>query len=552
MMITSEGNATIVENGVQPSSVDPSLDIMSMLRAQAPTESALKPKTALEKAKEAQQQKGLIVSNKELEEKNKVKAPGNKSIMDGMSEADSYAAEQDNMIKTASQIALTQPVKTAEQMVKLIDELDNVAKTGQVSEDSEFIRNKTEEELAQGDRHAASDFKIDKPTGTVQDGQTADTDEGESDHRKIVDILIDRTGYGDGKVEFTDEEREKMVNASMIRVKEVEEVDLASITVRRPDKSFLEETQEHQFARSIAPIAFPASRFTAKMAGLSYGEMGDISFDPEKATFEQVRKRLTVIYNKMRNPSCGKFESFDDFLKKFSYTDIDFALFALAVATFPELDDINMRCNNSACMKNFNHQFQPRTLISYEYMSDKVLSVYRELNDATPERLNEMVNESPTRNIRRFKLPESGFVVSIGIASAYDYLYTVAPNVLGDKFKDNHPDDVNGVLNLNSALLNLIRSVLVPNGDGTYTEYDDFEDMIQALYMIKPREIMVLANILQKYYSAYTVVFTLRNVKCPHCGQVTPVVPVNIGTVLFQVYGRLMNTEVELDNISVL
>ena len=74
MMITSEGNATIVENGVQPSSVDPSLDIMSMLRAQAPTESAPKPKTALEKAKEAQQQKGLIVSNKELEEKNKVKA----------------------------------------------------------------------------------------------------------------------------------------------------------------------------------------------------------------------------------------------------------------------------------------------------------------------------------------------------------------------------------------------------------------------------------------------------------------------------------------------
>lgn len=553
--------------------LDPSLDIMSLLKKDDDvpdiTEKPVKKKSAIELAKEAREnsQKGLVVNTQELIEKNTQKAVKNKTEADAMDEVDAYAKEQEAMIEAAGKVVMTSAPKTALEMASMMDNLENVAKTGSVEsdptkdanpelfketkiEENSMLRLKTEEELKNSEGKALIEGDDGTPTTTPED--TAKKAE-EEEKKQIATVLIDKTGLG-GEFAFTEEERDKLFMSTEIRLKEVEDVELSTLKVRKADKSFVEAASEYQLSSSQTMMTFPASRFRAEMAGLTYGEMGDISLNTinnENITFEQVRKKLTVIYNKMRNPSCGKFESFDDFLKKFAYVDLDLAVFGLVVSTFPEVDDIPMNCQNPKCGKSFNHRFSPRNLLRLNKCSKKFLDDMKLIIDTTNAELPSLIETSPAQNYKMIRLPLSGFVIKLGIASAYDYLYTIVDNTLGNKFEEEHPDDVNGILQINSVLLSLIRSVLVPEGD-EYVEYDQFEDMIHALYSIKPEEIKILSTILQKYNNTYAVPFELTEITCPHCGTKTKSVPIDINYLVFLKYQRLMSEELNIDNISLL
>ena len=76
--------------------------------------------------------------------------------------------------------------------------------------------------------------------------------------------------------------------------------------------------------------------------------------------------------------------------------------------------------------------------------------------------------------------------------------------------------------------------------------------MIQALYHIKPEEIGILSSILQKYTNDYSVTFELTDIVCPHCGTKTKRIPLDINYLVFLKYQRLMSTDVNINNISVL
>lgn len=554
---------------------DETMDIMSLLKSHdsAPeTSEPPKKKSAIELAKEQKErnQKGLVVNTQELIDKNTKKPVANKTEKDAMDEIETYKQEQESMIEAAGKVVMTGAPKTALEMASMMDSLENVAKTGSVEsdptkdanperfketkiEDSKLLRLKTEEELENSSTDKALLEGVDpselKSTTPEEDAKKAE----EEEKKLIATVLIDKTNLG-GEFAFTEEERDKLFMSTEIHLKEIENIELSTLKVRKADKSFVEAASEYQFSSSQTMMTFPASRFRAEMAGLTYGEMGDISLntlDNDNISFEQVRKKLTVIYNKMRNPSCGKFESFDDFLKKFAYVDLDLAVFGLVVSSFPEVDDIPMNCQNPKCKKSFNHRFSPRSLLRLDKCSRKFLDDMKLIVESDNASLPSLIETSPTQNYKMIRLPMSKFIIKLGIASAYDYLYTIVDNTLGNKFEEEHPDDVNGILQINSVLLSLIRSVLVPEGD-EYVEYDQFEDMIHALYSIKPEEIKILSTILQKYNNTYAVPFELIDITCPHCGTKTKSIPIDINYLVFLKYQRLMSEELNIDNISLL
>lgn len=533
-----------VESNTEPSvdttksmTRDTGLDIASLLKAKKEE----KPKSALEELKEAKENgsMGLIVDNKELNEKNgEKKLITNKAEHDAIDEIDAYLAEQDKLIEAAKHVHIDKVPVNAEQKVAMMNALDDVA-NNRVPSDTGTIQVTVDSEKNESSDSSETVNTPNNDTSVIDDTK-----------QSIVNVLIDKTGMG-GEFKFTDDEKEKIFTSTEIRLKEVEEVDLSSIKVKKAEKSFMESVNEFQISSSKVPVVFPASRFRAYMTGLSYGEMGDISLNSENITFDQIHKKLTVVYNKMINPSIGKFESFEDFLRKFAYVDIDIAVYGLVVATFPEIDDIPLNCNSDNCKKQFYHKFSPRTLIRFEKSDNKFLEAMRDVVECKATDFDKLVEESPTRAHKRIRLPYSGFIVEIGIASSYDYLYTIVDNMLGDKFKEEHPDDVNGILQLNSTLLGLIRAVYVPDGN-EYVEYTEFEDMINALYMIKPEEIAILASLLQKYTDGYAVHFELFDIQCPHCGVKTKRIPIDINQLVFLKYQRLMSTEINIDSIAVL
>ena len=528
---------------------DKTMDISSLLKtAKTEEKVAEKPKSNLEKMKEAKENStlGLVVDKKDMVDESEKELIMNKSEHDAMNEADVYMQEQERLIATAKKVRMEKIPTNPIEMASTMSALDTIAKGEDIKlMDGEELnlRPKTKEEL-----EAEAKGETLHPIGEDVEN---DGEEIPEEKKALVNVIIDKTGLG-GDFKFTDDERDKLFSATEIRLTEVEEVDLATIKVKKTEKSFLESVEEFQLSSSKVPVVFPASRFRAEMTGLSYGEMGDISLNGENITFDQIQKKLTVIYNKMVNPSIGKFESFEDFLRKFAYVDIDLAIYGLVVATFPEVDDIPLTCNNPRCGKSFNHKFSPRTLIRFEKANDRFLSATKEVIECPPEKANNLSEESPTRTYKRVKLPDSKFIIEIGIASSYDYLYTIVDNILGDKFKEQHPDDVNGILQLNTTLLGLIRGVYVPRKDGEYEYYDEFEDMIQALYMIKPNEVAILSSLLTKYTEGYSINFELVDIVCPHCGTKTRSIPLDINYLVFLKYQRLMSSELNTDNILVL
>ena len=538
--IKNETNASVDANKIGTPSRDTTLDVSSLLKASK--EAPEKKETALDKFKRAKEERGsgLVVENKALEEAIKEKTLiTNNAENDAMDEVDEYLAEQDKMIQAAQNVKFDRLPQTGLEMAAAMDAIEEATTSKEVM-NGEKVKTVNIETQESGEKSPEEVTSSNEATTAVDE-----------DRKNIINILIDKTGLG-GDFKFTDEEKEKIFSSTEIHLKEVEELDLSTITVKKAEKSFLESVNEFQISSSKVPVVFPASRFKAYMTGLSYGEMGDISLNNENVTFDQLQKKLTVIYNKMVNPSIGEFENFEDFLKKFAYVDIDLAVYGLVVATFPEIDDIPLTCNNEKCKNSFNHKYSPRTLIRFDKANEKFLNAMNDVVECPAAESHKLLEESPARVHKRVKLPFSGFIIEIGIASAYDYLYTIVDNIIGDKFKDNHPDDVNGILQINATLLGLIRAVYVPSGDGSYTMFDNFEDMINALYMVKPEEISILASLLQKYTDSYTVEFELFDITCPHCGTKTSRIPLDINSLVFLKYQRLMSTEIDINNISVL
>ena len=544
---------------------DDSMDIASLLKGAETTEPAKeeekeKELTPLERmglAKESQN-KGLVVNNSDLKSDD-TKELKQKPISDAVDESNVYLSDMDEKIKTAKDIVVIKKPKNKVEMAQLMEQIETLSKGNTISDKDIFVRKKTAKELNAEEfgETTKKDTNGELTEEDILDGAVSsmgdDEDEPEisEEKKKLIEVIIDKTGLG-GQIFFTDEEKEKIQHATEIRLKEIEEVDISTVKVRQANKPFLQSVKEYQMASSMVPVVFPASRFKAQMVGLSYGEIGDICFNSENITYEQVRKRLTIIYNKMVNPSI-KFEGFEDFLTKFAYIDIDIALYGLIVATFPEVDDITMQCRNPKCNASFSHSFSPRNLIRWDKIDEKFMTELKTIVDnPDPEYSNELAENSPTRLYKRIKLPYSGFLLDIGIASSYDYLNEIIDNSVGDKFEKDHPDDVNGILQMNTIFLSLIRKVYIPGDDGYYTEYSNYEDKIQSLYYIKPEEIQIIISILNKYTTSYTPIFELRDIKCPNCGMVTKRISADLNTMVFQKYQRQMSSSLNIENISVL
>ena len=526
-----------------PVARDENLDVTSLLKASK--EVPVKEETPLERMQreKAEHGVGMVVDTKTLEENSKEKQLiTNKAEHDAMSEVDKYLDEQDKLIAAAQNMKFDRAPQSAQELVSVMNAVETASKnpdvvSGKTVVDMNVHTNETKEESAEEAKAAAEAENV--------------AEEMSEEKKQIINVLIDKTGLG-ADFHFTDDEQEKLRKSDEIRVKEVEEVDLASIEVETSDKSFLESVEEFQMADSKVPVVFPASRFKAYMSALSYGEMGDLTLNTENPSFDQLHKRLTVIYNKMVNPSIGKFDSFEDFLKKFSYTDVDIAVYGLVVASFPEIDEIPLQCNNTSCKKAFNAKYSPRALIQFNKANEHLLKAMEEVVNCPATQAESLLKKSPTQTHKRVRLPYSGFILELGIASAYDYLYNIVDNVIGDKFKEAHPDDANGILQLNSTLLGMVRTVYAPLTNGKYKKYDQFEDMINALYRISPEEIAILIKLLQEYNDKYSIAFEIHDVVCPHCGTKTTTVTIDPNQLVFHRQNRLMSMSVDISNISVL
>lgn len=370
-------------------------------------------------------------------------------------------------------------------------------------------------------------------------------DEKSPEMKKIVEVLIDKTGFG-GDFKFTEEEKEKIEESDLIRLKEVKVIDIASIKTKRSDKSFQETVKDYDLTGSKVAISFPASGFKAEMKGMTYGEYADVALDLNNVTFDQYYKRLSVIYNKMVNISTGPFADFEDFLKNFAYTDISLAVYAMYIASESEEADLPLRCGN--CHNGFKWNFKTRNLLRLDRCSDTFLKGMKELAIAPAMEYDSIRENSAVQNSKLIELPGSKFIVEIGIASAYDFLYNFIPLMNEETFTEAF-GTISAVYAENTILLTALRKIYVPDGTGEYIICEGYKDILDALYNVKPEDIKTVYAYSAAYMDMYETVFSLGDPVCPHCKTVTKQLDINIDDLVFRRYRQLTNINVDLSKL---
>ena len=374
--------------------------------------------------------------------------------------------------------------------------------------------------VANGMKPISNDVPLKNSASEVDDDEEEVISE---EKKKTVQFIIDKTGLGADFV-LTEEEKAKLVEANEIRLTQVEVLDIESITTVKPDRdSFAGSIHEYTLSGSKTTVSFPASGFKADMVGLTYGEIGDLSLSMDSITVDKYYKRLAIIYNKMKNISNGPFSSFEDFLKNIAYTDISMAIYGLYVSTFPEVQSISLRCGRNSCQKTFDWNFSTRNVLQLQKSDDVFLEHLKELACADPDQYDSIYAKAPVRNIKYIKLPKCGYIVGLGIASAYEFLYNFIPVLDENTFKSAFGDDLNDVYKNNVLLLTSVLSVRVPDPKrpGTYILCEGYKDILDAIYTINPEEIKILAGIAAKIQQEYQVYFSFGDIVCPHCQHVT-------------------------------
>ena len=521
-------------------------------------EEALSPLEKMKLEKEAKVQKGLEVKTSDL----KSEGP-TKNIMyndDRVNAWKDSINEMDEEIKKREAIVVIKKPENKFEYMQMMVEISMVA----FDENGKpYINNKGVDEMGEEVIHEIKYIRIRKEgeeafdPSAYKEYEDKENDSDDSEHdtpeiseekKKTVQILIDKTGLGTDFM-FSDDEKAKIRESETIRVNEVKVIDLAAIKAKRSEKSFQENITQFSSSGSRTTICFPASGFRAQMKGMSYGEYSDVALSMENVTFDQYYKRLSIIYNNMVNISTGPFDSFEDFLKNFAYTDIPLALYGMFVSTEAEEQEIGLKCGSDSCGNSFNWKYNTRSLLRLERCSDVLLDRMSEIASAPASEFDNIKAKSAVMNSKLLELPDSKFIVEMGVASAYEFLYNFVPVLDENTFKTAFGESVSEVYMNNILLLSTVRSVWVPLANGEYTQALGYKDILDALYQIKPNEIQILAAYTQKIQSQNELVFSFGDVICPHCKHVTKNLDVTMDELVFRTYERLMSTEIDVTNI---
>ena len=289
---------------------DEDLDLTSMLNAVKEESNVVKKeevapaevkKSPLEMLKEteAANPKGIVVENNDLKADNgpqKNIVYNDERMADIKEEINNY----DTTLMKRSKVILIRKPMTQLEYVQLMDEIESVVinPDGSISFDLQdkygnkqtpvFIRPRGKDEpefdfsvLSPDEIKELKDKGVDikEANGTPSELTTEESSETAEEEispekKKMVEILIDKTGLG-GDFFLTEDEKKKVTEAETIRINEVKILDIAAIKAKRSNVSFQDHIKEFNISGSRTTIWFPASGLKAQRRGLAYGEDAD-------------------------------------------------------------------------------------------------------------------------------------------------------------------------------------------------------------------------------------------------------------------------------------
>lgn len=407
-----------------------------------------------------------------------------------------------------------------------VDSLDAYLKD--MDTDIEALKERAEERKAQNPSTESDDEEEEEESSTMT------KDEFNKKYNEAV-VVIDKTGFGK-VINFTDEEHKKLEKVKKIKLEEIENVSLDSIVTKKPKKKDIDKIIKRVSSITTSNIVLPISGYTAEMKGCSAYELISL-IDQNDNALLNAQTKWSLIHSKLENTSIGKMD-FNEFLLNTAANDYNTFIYGLLCATYPDDDTLPLTCDK--CKKNFEHRYSVKSLIRAESMADRLKdSIMNIVDNSISEEGAKRVHEnSLISQIKRIVLPNSGIIAEIYVQSAYD--------LINKSIKDLTENNDEKYAQT-AVLSTLINAFYIPDPDepGTYFEVDTAAEISKTIYNLNEIDVMIIRKIGEDLMEDMSISYGLMNVTCPHCGNYTPFIEMELENILFYRYRQALSTVID-------
>ena len=396
-------------------------------------------------------------------------------------------------------------------------------------------------------------------------------------------VIIDKRHASD--FVWTKEEAEKIRKSRTVELNIVEGKDIEFGSVNNVFGNAVDNLlSKYQRKSNDAVAALPASKYRATFTGLTYPEVIDLSTSNEMNTIDGERKKWSICFSHIRNQSIGPWEEyqeyidpktnnivrttigaevpkdvsqedihivskFEDFLRKTSFMDLEFMLWKILCATTMDKEVVSVDCkslyNGQPCGNTYDWIYSPSDLLVTESMNEGVLEDMKKTGEvSTSEDIMDNFMSSPVNCKDYVKLSTSGFIVVYGHVSAYTYLTDLYSKIQGLNEETNDPSTVSKALAY--ATLSVVKEILIPNDDGTYSRITGTDNLMKVLDILDEIDWQTINELTRLMVDPYQFKFSMRDIVCPKCKNRSAIAIDSMTRLLFIVARSLSSVQVTL------
>ena len=338
------------------------------------------------------------------------------------------------------------------------------------------------------------------------------------DTTEDVKIIIDKSNVTN--ISWSKEEMEKIRRARTVNLNIVEDVTLKYTQIEEADDNIVDSIlSKYERKLNDVPGSLPASKYRATFTGLTYTEILDLTHSQEMNNLDGERKKWSIAYDHIKNPSIGDFEDFDDFLKKTSFMDIDYILWKILCASAQEKEIISIDCHGQIhgkpCGNSYDWIYAPSELLLVDQIDNVILGEMKKTSEVqSVEEIQKQYSESMLMTPNTVELPTSKFAVVFGHISAHEYLN----NVFSEIHELSQQEDAMMSQALAYSTLPILKYFLLPKNEGEgYIKIEGVHNLIKIVQTFDEIDWQTMGELIKIMLEPYQLKFSLQNIHCPKC-----------------------------------
>lgn len=401
-----------------------------------------------------------------------------------------------------------------------------------------------------------------------------------------VKVTIDKRSLPE--ISWSPEEVEKIKKSRTVELNIVEGVDVEFGNIVDVDTSNIDAVlSKYQRKTNDVVAALPASKYRATFTGLTYPEVIDLSTSNEMNNLDGERKKWSICYDHLKNPSIGPFQEYylykdpvtnkelrvetsdkipkgvvetdvhyvsryEDFLRKTSYMDLEFMLWKILCATSMDEEVISIDCNSridgKVCGNSYEWIYRPSELLDVESISEAVLEEMKQTGEASStQEIMECYNSSPVHANSYVKLKTSGLLAVFGHISGYEYLDDIYSKIKELENADNtDPTVVSRAYAY--TVLTTIKAFIIPDPDdnGVYHRITGTENLLKVILSLDEIDWETVSQITQMMIEPYQFRYVMKDIVCPKCHSKSSIPIESMDRLLFILARSIQSIQVTL------